>query len=112
MTVLAASYPRRGEVYLARLDKDRPVVILSVDTLNRHALDVCVVPITSVQHAQFSMRVPLVKDDGGLNYNCWAKCDQVTVLEKAFLHPRPLGTLSPAKLQQIEAQVRLALGLI
>jgi mRNA-degrading endonuclease toxin of MazEF toxin-antitoxin module len=105
-------FPRRGEIYLASLDKDRPVLILSVDSLNRHALDVCIVPITSVQRSQFSMRVPLAKGEGGLNQNCWAKCDQVTTLEKTFLHAKPFGTLPSGKLQQIENQVKLALGLI
>lgn len=111
MAFMAVTYPRRGDVYLASLDKDRPVVILSIDTLNRHAQDVCIVPITSVQHGVFTTRVPLLKGDGGLHHNCWAKCDQVTTLEKTFLHPKPLGTLSSAKFQQIERQVRLALGL-
>jgi mRNA interferase MazF len=92
-------FPRRGEIYLASLDKDRPVIILSVDSLNRYALDVCVVPITSVR-------------EGGLKINCWAKCDQVTTLEKSFLHQKPFGTLPSGKLQQIENQVKLALGLI
>ncbi len=112
MPSAAPTFPRRGEIYLASLDKDRPVLILSVDSLNRYALDVCVVPITSVQRSQFSMRVPLAKGEGGLNVNCWAKCDQVTTLEKTFLHAKPFGTLPSGKLQQIENQVKLALGLI
>jgi mRNA interferase MazF len=112
MPSTSSAFPRRGEIYLASLDKDRPVLILSVDSLNRYALDVCVVPITSVQRPQFSMRVPLAKGEGGLNHNCWAKCDQVTTLEKSFLHAKPFGTLAPVKLQQIENQVKLALGLI
>ncbi|MGD0909394.1 MAG: type II toxin-antitoxin system PemK/MazF family toxin [Candidatus Acidiferrales bacterium] len=103
--------PRRGEVYLVDLDKPRPAIILSVDALNRHALDICVVPITTKTHAQFTMRVPLKKGDGGLDRDCWAKCDQVTTLEKADLQTRPLGALSPLKLQQIEDQVRVALGI-
>ena len=112
MPSASSTFPRRGEIYLASLDKDRPVLILSVDSLNRYALDVCVVPITSVQRSQFSMRVPLAKGEGGLNINCWAKCDQVATLEKTFLHAKPFGTLPPSKLQQIENQVKLALGLI
>jgi mRNA interferase MazF len=106
------TFPRRGEIYLASVDKDRPVLILSVDSLNRYALDVCVVPITSVQRSQFSMRVPVGKGEGGLNVNCWAKCDQVSTLEKSFLHAKPFGTLPPSKMEQIDKQVKLALGLI
>jgi mRNA interferase MazF len=112
MPPVATTFPRRGEIYLASLDKDRPVVILSVDSLNRYALDVCVVPITSVQRSQFSMRVPLAKGEGGLTVNCWAKCDQVTTLEKSYLHAKPFGSLPASRLQQIENQVKLALGLI
>jgi len=112
MAFTAATYPRRGDVYLAALDKDRPVVILSIDQLNRHALDVSVVPITSVQHAAFSMRVPLLKGEGGLHFNGWAKCDQVMTLEKSDLRDKPLGTLPRLRLHQIEQQVKLALGLI
>ena len=112
MPSTSSAFPRRGEIYLASLDKDRPVLILSVDSLNRYALDVCVVPITSVQRSQFSMRVPLSKGEGGLHHNCWAKCDQVTTLEKSFLHAKLFGTLPRGKLQQIENQVKLALSLI
>jgi mRNA-degrading endonuclease toxin of MazEF toxin-antitoxin module len=85
--------------------------VLSVDALNRHALDVCVVPITTKQHGQFSMRVPLKAKDGGLHFNCWAKCDQVTTVEKSLFRDAPVGTLSPISLQRIETQVRIALGL-
>jgi mRNA-degrading endonuclease toxin of MazEF toxin-antitoxin module len=112
MPSAASTFPRRGAIYFASLDKDRPVLILSVYSLDRYALNVCVVPITSVQRSQFGMRVALAKGKGGLNINCWAKCDQLTTLEKSFLDGKPFGTLPPAKLQQIENQVKLALGLI
>jgi mRNA-degrading endonuclease toxin of MazEF toxin-antitoxin module len=58
------------------------------------------------------MRVPLAKGEGGLNVNCWAKCDQVTTLEKTFLHAKPFGSLPANKLRQIEKQAKLALSLI
>ncbi|MGH9601645.1 MAG: type II toxin-antitoxin system PemK/MazF family toxin, partial [Terriglobales bacterium] len=52
--------PRRGEIYLVQVDKLRPALILSADVLNRHSLDVCVVPITSVHRGAFSLRVALL----------------------------------------------------
>jgi mRNA-degrading endonuclease toxin of MazEF toxin-antitoxin module len=104
------THPRRGDVYLAGLDKPRPVIVLSVDALNRYSLDVCVLPITTKEHAQFSMRVPIKAGDGGLDFDCWVKCDQVTTLEKNYLKKR-LGTISSASLKQIEEQVKTALGL-
>jgi mRNA interferase MazF len=104
-------FPRRGEVYLVHLDKDRPALVISADALNRHALDVCVVPITSVKHPRFSLRVPLNPPEGGLSRPSWAKCDQVTTLEKTvFVYP-PLGRLRDETLTAIEQAIKLALQL-
>ena len=99
-------------MYLVDLDKALPAIILSVDELNRHAQDVCVVPITTKVHAVFSMRVPIKKGDGGLDFDCWAKCDQVTTLEKSLLRKQPISKLLQQTLQKIEEQVKVALGLV
>src|SRR5271166_3404024 len=104
---MPSSNPRRGEVYLAKLDKLRPVIILSVDALNKFAFDVCVVPITTKEHARFGMRVPLKARDGGLDHDCWAKCDQVATLEKTLLQYPALGILSAEKFDRIQEQVKI-----
>lgn len=104
-------YPKRGEVYLMQLDKNRPALIISSDVLNRHALDVCVVPITSVHHGQFSLRVAIAAGDGGLRRGSWAKCDQVTTLQKQSVIYPPLGRLSATTLCRIEDGIKLALEL-
>ena len=104
-------FPRRGEVYLIRLDKDRPALVISSDALNRHALDVCVVAITSVEHRRFSVRVALPRGEGGLDRASWAKCDQVTTLPKNLIRYPPLGRLPDATLARIESAVRIALDL-
>ncbi len=78
-------FPRRGEVYLVRLDKQRPALVISADALNRHTLDVCVVPITTAARPKFSLRVHVKLGEGGLYRDSWAKCDQVITLEKALL---------------------------
>jgi mRNA-degrading endonuclease toxin of MazEF toxin-antitoxin module len=105
------SHPKRGEVYIVLLDKPRPAVVLSIDPINKFALDVCVVPITSVQHKRFSMRVPIKKGDANLASACWAKCDQVTTLEKALLRYPALGVLSAGAMHNIEEQLTICLGL-
>lgn len=105
-------FPRRGEIHLAKLDKLRPVIILSVDALNKFAFDVCVVPITTKEHAKFTMRVPLKAREGGLDYDCWAKCDRVATLEKTLLQYPALGILSSEKFDRIQEQVKLCLGLL
>lgn len=107
----AGWFPRRGEMCLVRLDKDRPVLVISNDALNRHALDVCIVPITSVEHRRFSLRVPLKPGEGGLDRASWAKCDQVTTLEKALIRYPPLGRLSAMTLSRIEHSIKTALDI-
>lgn len=109
--VPAGWYPRRGEVYRLHLDKDRPGVIISSDALNRHSLDVCVVPITSVHHGRFALRVAIQAGDGGLSRDSWAKCDQVTTIDKQIVVYPPLGRLSSAVLQRIEQGIRISLEL-
>ena len=104
-------FPRRGEVCYVRVDKDRPALIISSDALNRHALDVCVVPITTAEHRRFSLRVPIRAGEAGLPRASWAKCDQVTTLEKGLVQYPPLGRFSPATLAQIEAAIKTALDL-
>jgi mRNA-degrading endonuclease toxin of MazEF toxin-antitoxin module len=111
MTKIVA-HPRRGEVYLVSLGtKRRPAVILSIDALNRHALDVCVVGLTTIEHAKFSVRVPIAAGEGGLNSDCWAKCDQVTTLEKTMLLYPAIGRLSETTFRKVQDQVKIALGL-
>jgi len=104
-------FPRRGEVYLVRLDKDRPALVISTDALNRYALDVCVVPLTTVERPKFSLRVQVKPGDGGLSRDSWAKCDQVTTLEKDLLLYPPLGRLADDTLKAIEQGIKLALQL-
>jgi len=104
-------FPRRGEVYLVRLDKDRPALVISADALNRYALDVCVVPMTTVERSKFSLRVQVEAGEAGLSRASWAKCDQVTTLEKNLLLYPPLGRLRDATLRTIEQGIKLALQL-
>jgi len=107
----SAWFPRRGEVYLVRLDKNRPALVISADALNRHALDVCVVPMTTVERPRFSLRVEVRPNEGGLSRSSWAKCDQVTTLEKSLLLYPPLGRLTDETLKSIEQAIKLALQL-
>ncbi len=105
-------FPRRGEVYLVRLDKDRPALVISADALNRYALDVCMVPMTTVERPKFSLRVQVNAGEGGLGRDSWAKCDQVTTLEKDLLLYPPLGRLTDETLKVIEQGIKLALQLL
>jgi mRNA interferase MazF len=107
----APRFPKRGEVYRVQLDKDRPALVISSDVLNRYALDVCIVPLTSVEHRRFALRVSLLSGEGGLHRPSWAKCDQVTTIEQRELKYPPLGRLTGTTLAKIEAAIKIALEL-
>jgi mRNA interferase MazF len=104
-------YPRRGDVCWLHLDKDRPGVIISSDALNRFALDVCVVPITTVRSKRFDLRVAIPAGEGGLRRDSWAKCDQVTTVRKLSVDFPPVGRLSSTTVARIEDGIRQALEL-
>jgi mRNA interferase MazF len=107
----AGWFPRRGEICLAVLDKERPVLIVSSNTLNGHSLDVCIVPISSIEHRGFSLRPQLQVGEGGLARDSWAKCDQVTTLEKSVIRYPPLGIVGLESMERVERAIRDALEL-
>jgi len=43
----------RSEVFLIDLDKERPAIVISSDSLNAHSLDVSIVPISSAEPKAF-----------------------------------------------------------
>lgn len=104
----------RGDVVLVSIpqqEKSRPAVILTANWLNRYALDVGVVPVTSIPRRNFATRVELPAGEGGLKKTSWAKCDQVTTIPKTLILGQVLGRVSTNKMKEIEAGVRLALAL-
>jgi len=107
----AGWFPKRGEICLFALDKERPALVISSDALNRHSLDVCVAPISTTEHKAFRLRPNLRAGEGGLDRDSWVKCDQVTTLEKANAVYPPLGALSAVAMEKIEQAIKLALDL-
>ena len=107
----AGWFPKRGEVCLTYLDKVRPAIIISSNLLNRHALDVCGVPISTTRRHVFSLRPKLKAGTGGLDRESWAKCDQVITVEKASVAFPPLGLLDSETLERIAEAIRQALEL-
>ena len=96
---------------LIDLDKERPALVISSDSLNPHSLDVCVLPISTAEHRAFSLRPKLHAGEGGLIRESWVKCDQPTTVEKQLVIYPPLGSLVLASMQRIEAAVKVALDL-
>ena len=104
-------YPRRGEVCLFALDKERPALVISSDAINIHSLDVCVVPVSTAEHRSFSLRPRLKAGEGGLARDSWVKCDQVTTVEKSRAVYPPLGALSRTSLATIAEAIKRSLEL-
>ena len=104
-------YPRRGEVCVVGLDKERHAIILSSNSINAHSLDVCIIPISTAEHRAFSLRPKLAARDGGLARESWAKCDQPTTVEKSQVIYPPIGMLSAEAMKRVEDAVRAGLEL-
>ncbi|MEP6963141.1 MAG: type II toxin-antitoxin system PemK/MazF family toxin [Acidobacteriota bacterium] len=104
-------FPKRGEICLFALDKERPALVISSDILNRHALDVCVIPLTTAEHRAFRLRPKLRAGEAGLDRDSWVKCDQVTTVDKRRVVYPALGVVSRASMQRVEAAVLDALEL-
>ena len=103
--------PRRGHLYWARLDKRRPVVVLSVNARNERAGDLIVVPCTATLR-EAPTHVRLGRGEGGVPQTCMLKCEQITTLLREDLEVEPLGgALGGGKLREIELGVMRAIGI-
>jgi mRNA interferase MazF len=100
----------RGEVFWARLDptvgselqKTRPVVVLSINPLNKVRKTVVVVPLSTSAPAIEFLNVAL---KGG----SVARCEHVRAIDKNRLADR-IGSISDADMAKIEGGVSRILG--
>jgi mRNA interferase MazF len=110
---------RRGEIYFAALDltvgakvqKTRPVVVVSNNAANRASSVVTVVPLTSNVARVFPFEVLLPAARTGLAKDSKAMAQQVRTLDKARLNARAAGQLQPADAQALDRALRLHLAL-
>ena len=101
---------RRGYLYWARLDKRRPVLVISPDYRNEHARDVLVIPC-STRLRDAPTHVRLRAREGGVAEASVLKCEQLTTLHKDDIAGAPLGkALSAARIAEVEAGVLRAIG--
>lgn len=96
---------RRGEVWLADLDKTRPVIILTRDPLGRLLHSVIVAPVTSTIRG-LSTEVPLGRNDG-IRHRSVANLDNVQLLSRHRLRRR-IGRAQPVTMTAVCAALSVA----
>lgn len=111
--------PLRGEIWYVKLPTDpsekspRPVVIVSLDSRNRHpaANTVLVAPLTGSVEKEFDTHIRLSPGETGLHPSS-VRCEDLTVVKKEFLlEPKlPLRALSNTRICEIADKVRIAMG--
>ncbi len=114
---------RRGEIRLVDLDparageaaKTRPALVVSNDGANATAARlgrgvVTVVPLTSNVTRVYPFQVLLPADECGLRQDSKAQAEQVRSVAVTRVGRR-LATLPPARVTEVEAALRLHLGL-
>jgi mRNA interferase MazF len=99
---------RRGEVWWARVDKRRPVVLISRDEAYAVRAMVIVAPATTTVRG-YAVELKVGRREG-LPRECVINCDWLVTLPKADLLERA-GTLSANKLHALDEALRFALGL-
>jgi len=111
---------RRGDIWWANIPAPsgsepgyrRPVLIVQTDPFNQSGIEtVVVVAFTSnLQRAAAPGNVLCRKQDTGLSVDSVANVSQLTTLDKSWL-TRRVSRLAPHHLHEVEAGLRLLLGL-
>jgi mRNA interferase MazF len=112
---------RRGEIYFADLDPvqgreqagRRPVLVLSVDAVNRLPLVVTVVVGTRGEKVprDYPTNVRVTPSESGLPMETVFLCFQLRSLDTRRFPTAPAGQLSAGALSRVESAVRYCLGL-
>jgi mRNA interferase MazF len=108
----------RGEVWLVNLDPTlgreqvgtRPALIVSENLFNQSYADlVIVIPITSKQK-NIRSHVLIVRGEGGLTMESYAKCEDVRSISKQRLMKR-LGKVTKQTIENVEEKLRFLMAL-
>lgn len=97
-----------GEIWQARLDKLRPVVVVSRDDPGGVRDRATIAPVTS--SIRDAPTFVLLDHRDGLDRLCAINCDELNTLRKTEL-VRRIGRLSESKLAEVHAALRFALQL-
>jgi mRNA interferase MazF len=95
-------------IHIAKLDKARPVLVLTRDTIRPHLSRVSIAPITSTVRG-ISTEVP-VGPGNGLDHESVVSCDNIQTIHKDLLG-RHLGFLLPHQETLLAEAIRIAFDL-
>jgi len=96
-------------IYLAYLDKERPVLILTRELVRPHLARVTVAPITRTVRG-LSTEVP-VGPANGLDHESVVSCDNILTVPTSTLGPA-IGHLLPAQEVELAESIRAAFDLV
>jgi mRNA-degrading endonuclease toxin of MazEF toxin-antitoxin module len=109
-------FPRRAHFYWVPIpgeyrQKRRPALVVSIESRNRLANDVLVVPASTTLRPS-PTHVRLKKGQGGIPRDSVLKCEQITALPKELLSEAALGgPLSDAVMGEVERGVIRSIGI-
>lgn len=95
-------------IHIARLDKPRPVVVLTRELIRPRLTNVTVAPITSTIRG-LSTEVP-VGPENGLEHDSVICCDNLATIPVENLRYM-VGTLNPEQEQRLSEAIRVAFDL-
>jgi mRNA-degrading endonuclease toxin of MazEF toxin-antitoxin module len=101
---------KRGSIHWAEQDKRRPVLIVSPNRRNEFAHDMLVVPL-STSARPMAWHVGLNRGEAGVPRPSFILCEQIDLVPKEFVDPQELGVLSAARMREVEAALKSALGI-
>ena len=114
--------PNRGEIWWTNLPTDppekgkRPVIVVSDDVRNHHprAETVLVIPLSTSVHRIRPATLLLRMGETGLGEDSIAQVDNITMVTRHKLseHRSPLRKLSHARICELAALVRIAVGCV
>ena len=112
---------QRGQIYFVSLSPvygreqagTRPVLILSIDTINDLPLVVTVVAGTKGSNIKrdYPTNVRISSEESGLPIETVFMCFQIRSLDKGRFASEAVGQITDAKMLEVEACVRYCLGL-
>ena len=100
---------RRSHLYWGRLDKRRPVLVVSIDARNARADDILIVPCSTTIH-EAPTHVLLGRGEGGLLRACVLKCEQMTTLPMSDVLEPAIGSLGSSRMREVERAILRAIG--